>query len=139
MITKSAGTFRDALFGMAESYPDSLLAELLVNFEIGVVAKLIQIYGGQAFQIPRKENVWRDYRDKLVRKTLDLKNDRITRKELAQLFGVSYPYVSAIYRKEKEKYPEASFMKIDALVREIYKRRHEALYKEMTELFSRKL
>jgi len=136
---ESAKVFRDALHVMAEDYPDSFLAELLVHFDVAVIAKLIYLYGGQMFHIPNKDNVWRNYRNKIVRKTLDLRDDKAARKELARFFGISYPYVLAIYRKEKERYPEANFTKIDTIVRKLYKKKCGVLYKEMTELFLRKL
>jgi len=139
MADKAARVFYRALWMAARNSPDSVVADLLAKFSVPVVAKLVKFYSGQQIQIPYEDDIWKTYRNREIRKILDMNNDRVTRNNLARLFGVTRHRVSAIYREEKKKFPKSSKAIAKGTAKEIYDRELCITKKEITEVSSNRL
>jgi len=131
---KSTVVFKEALRVTADFHPDSVVADLLGHIPPRYVAKIVRIYSGQKLCIPSTDDIWRNYRDKVIRETLDTEDNKDVRRRLARFFSVSLSHVSAIYHREKRKHPRNS----SAVAKRAYKKGLKSACREMTELFLRK-
>lgn len=95
--------FHDALHSAAEEYPNTILADLLVQFPIEQVVKFIIYFSGQTIKIPTVDKVWRGYRNHIIFDTLSARDTAFERKRLAKYFGISPSSISIIFSNEKNK------------------------------------
>lgn len=135
---RSTKKFEKALRVSAQSHPDSLLADLLAHFGIDIVIKLVQIYSGQHLKVPGKNEIWKIYRNKIIRHELDHQDNRKKRVKLARSFGISLSHISAILRKERKDHPKATPINVNAIARHIYDEELSEANEETIELFSDK-
>lgn len=131
-----------ALKAAAKDFPNSIVADLMMYFPQKTVLKLLTIFSGQMIRFPKIETVWNSYRNKTIKLTLDIKNDRITRDQLALFFGISANWVSDIYRymkrKEGKKKPRIRAKTVEKTTKRIYMMEQGELMKEFKEVLLRK-
>lgn len=135
---ESVKTFRRALRINVVNKPDSVLGDLMAHFDDRTVMKLIRLYSAKLVKIPDVNEIWRAYRDKIVRNELDKQDTRERRIKLAVFFRISLPHISAILHKERREHPDANDLEIEDAVRHIYDRDLIAGYKEVVEVYPSK-
>ena len=135
---ESIKTFRRALRINVVNKPDSVLGDLMAYFDDKVVIKLIRLYSARSIKIPDVNEIWRVYRDKIVRNELDKEDTRERRIKLAVFFRISLSHISAILHKERREYPDANNLGIEDAVRHIYDRDLIAGYKEVVDVYPNK-
>lgn len=84
-------------------FPNSVVADLLNDFDIEVVVKFILIYSGQHIRVPSVKYIWMKFRNKIIRETLDELDNKKRRALLAARFSISDHTVQKIYSNEKRK------------------------------------
>jgi len=128
--TTSTELFKESVRAMALQHPNSIIADLLTHFSPKIVMEIIQIYSGQQLVIPRIESVWRSYRNKVVRDTLDMRNTLSEREQLAGFFGTSSQYISVIYSNEKKKHPVVSTRTTTSVAERVYRDKVRGAFKD---------
>ena len=94
---KKAAVTGEALIAVALEFPNSVVADFLLYFSPEVVMKLIEVFSGRTIRIPTVSAVWRSYRNKVIFDTLNIKNTRGVRQQLAFFFGIDKVRVSNLY------------------------------------------
>jgi len=135
---ESIKTFRRALRINVVNNPDSVLGDLMAHFDNSVVIKLIRMYSAKSIKIPDVHEVWRVYRDKIIRNELDKEDTRDRRINLAKFFNISLPHISTILHKERREHPSADKLGVEDVVKHIYERDLNAGYKEVVEVYPNK-
>ena len=135
---ESVKTFRRALRINVVNKPDSILGDLMAHFDNKIVIKLIRLYSAKSIKIPDVHDIWRVYRDKIVRKELDSEDTRERRVKLAMFFRISLSHISAILHKERREHPDAGDLEIEDDIRHIYDKDLNAGYKEVVEVYPNK-
>jgi len=135
---ESIKTFRRALRINVVNNPDSVLGDLMAHFDDKTVIKFIRLYSARSIKIPDVHEIWRVYRNKIVRNELDKEDTRDRRIKLAVFFRISLSHISAILHKERREHKDASDLKIEDVVRHIYDRDLTAGYKEVVEVYPNK-
>jgi hypothetical protein len=128
----------EALDALAEQFPSSTVADLLTHFDKDTVLKLMVLYGGSVVRLPQVKTIWTSYRNKIIVETLDTRNDKVTRAQLAEYFGISNIDVSTVYSKAKQTKKYLSNAQVKRIVETIYRKNVEKFHKEMKALFSNK-
>ena len=135
---ESVKTFRRALRINVVNKPDSVLGDLMAHFDNKIVIKLIRLYSAKSIKIPDVHEIWRVYRDKIVRNELDREDTRERRIKLARFFRISLPHISTILHKERRDHPDADDLGVEDAIRYIYDRDLTAGYKEVVEVYPSK-
>ena len=135
---ESVKTFRRALRINVVNKPDSVLGDLMAHFDNKIVIKLIRLYSAKLIKIPDVHEIWRVYRDKIVRNELDKEDTRERRIKLAAFFRISLSLISAILHRERREHPDANDLEIEDVVRHIYDKDLIAGYKEVVEVYPNK-
>lgn len=128
----------EALDALADEYPNSIVADMLTHFNKDIVLQFLVLYGGRQMSLPKTDSIWVSYRNKVIVGTLDVKNDRVTRHQLAEYFGVLDSDVSKIYYQSKQRKKYLSNAQVQRVVDSIYRKNAEKFHKEMKDLFSNK-
>jgi len=130
--------FKEALEALILDYPNSAVAGLMTHFSPEVVIDFIQIYSGQQINVPKVESVWRSYRNKVVCETLDVRNDKSTREQLAVFFGISSSYIPVIYSNEKKKRRIVSLRTIRSAAKRVHVDEMRETLKDAKDILLRK-
>lgn len=99
MKTRTGEVFERAIRLSAESYPNSVIVDLLTLFPIEVVAKILITFEGESVKFPPVYAIMNQYRNSVIKTTLDADNTAATRKRLAAYFGISADSLTMIYRR----------------------------------------
>ena len=111
---------KEMLFATAEERPNSVIVDLLAHFTPEVIMKLIELYSGEQLTFPKIDTIWKHYRNKIIRDTLDVKNTQEIRKQLANYFKISHKRVNDIYREEKLKVRKVGTRFLKGAAKRIY-------------------
>jgi len=135
---KKDDLIQDALESAAEAFPNSIIADLLSHFPPKIVMEFIEIYSGQYLKIPKVDTVWRSYRNKIIRETLDLKNTSVVRRRLSEYFGIPLGRVSSIYRDEKNKKRKYRKSSMEKSLQRIYAKESKKAFEDMKTILYKK-
>ena len=127
-----------ALQALADEQPNSIVADMLTHFDKATVLQILVLYGGTRPRIPKVDQIWNQFRNQTIVDNLDVRNDRVTRHQLAEYFGILDNDVSMIYSKAKQKKKYLSNSQVRRVVETLYKKNVEAFHKDMKALFSNK-
>lgn len=128
---------REAIEAFVKNFPNSFVADLLLYFNKDIILQFIELYSGRRVNIPTIRNIWTNYRNQKIKKTLDEDNTRDAREILAENFGVSREYISDIYSKiSKRGTPRIKHRTIERLVNTIFQKNLRNFYKEIHKLYN---
>jgi len=91
----------DAVAASAGENPKSVIGDLMMHFDAATVIKIIKVFSGRRVNFPKIESVWTHYRNRVVVDTLNLKNTRQIREQLAYFFAISPGKVANIFADSK--------------------------------------
>jgi hypothetical protein len=91
----------DAVAASAGENPKSVVGDLMMHFDATTVIKIIKVFSGRRINFPKIESIWTHYRNKVVVDTLNLKNTRQIREQLAGFFAISSDNVARIFSQSK--------------------------------------
>lgn len=133
-------TFQEILELTAEDFPNSVITDLLRDFPADFVIRFIEIYSGQTFRVPRVETIWKNYRNKVIKETLDKKDTKEVRKQLAGYFGITLEQLSQIYYYEREKQQKVKIneRKMRDSVKRIFRKEVKKTIKDTKEILFKK-
>jgi len=123
---------------VADEFPNSIVADMLTHFDKDTVLQILVLYGGRQLRIPKVDSIWSSYRNKQIMDTLNRRNDRVSRHQLAEYFGISESTVSDLFNKAKQRNKYLSNTQVRRVVDTIYRKYVEKFHKEMKALFSNK-
>jgi len=132
---ESNKVFRRALRINVVNDPDSILGDLMAHFEDDIVIKLIRMYSNKLIKFPDVNDIWRVYRDKIIRNELDKEDNSQRRKDLAKFFRISLSHVSAIFHKERREHPNADKLDVENSIKHIYNRDLNAGYNSSEDVY----
>lgn len=136
-----AEAIETALTAAAKDFPNSVIADLMMYFPQDTVLKLITIFSGQRLRFPKIETIWSSYRNKTIKATLDIKNNRVARDQLALFFGISAEKVVRLYfymKQREKKKPQVRTKTVVGTAKRIYMMEQGALLKEFKEVLLHK-
>lgn len=138
-LEKTTIAFREAVRLYSDRHNDKTLDQLLRNFNVPQVAKLIRLFSNEKIHIPDEKKIWLAYRNKRIRDELDTINPddksaiKQKKQELATLFEILPGRVDAVYSEEKAKFP-GNFDDINKIAYQIYKEEFIHFKKEIENL-----
>ena len=112
--------FQDALYSAAEEYPNTILADLLMQFSIEDVVKFIIYFNGQTLKVPTVERIWRGYRKHIIYNTLSARDTTFERKKLARYFGITDAYVTVLFNQHRNKQNKISKKTVRLSAKRVY-------------------
>lgn len=136
-----AEAIETALVAAAKDFPNSVIADLMMYFPQDTVLKLITIFSGQRLRFPKIETIWSSYRNKTIKTTLDIKNSRVARDQLALFFGISAEKVVRIYsymKQRENKKPKIRTKTVEETAKRIYMMEQSGLLNEFKEVLLHK-
>lgn len=137
-MTKAEKIFLEAMVSVAETYPTSVLGDLLMLFPPEVSVKLVVTFAGDTVSFPKLDTIWKTYRSKVIRNSLVAKNDSVTRTRLAHYFGVSTRKVSEIFHAEKDKERKVTDTLLAKSARRVYRHELDNLLKDVKDALGSK-
>ena len=109
---------KESLNNFVEEFPASHLADLIEHFETDQLCDLIERYEGRCLSFPSIKNIWVKFRNRIIKKELDVDLSRKNRERLAELFDISVDNINKIYwrtcyrdRKKKKYYKKKAVKK----------------------------
>ena len=99
----SKDLFKEALLLSAKEIPNSSIGDLLAILPESYVLLLVESFSGECIKIPKVETIWRIYRNRIIKDTLDQKDTMVVRQKLAEYFGISCDTVKQAYSWEKSR------------------------------------
>lgn len=110
----------DAVIASASNNPKSIIGDLMMHFDAATVIKIIKVFSGRRVNFPKIESVWTHYRNRVVVDTLNLKNTKLIREQLAFFFGISIGKVANIFADSKVVTVHVSENQIDDIAHRMY-------------------
>jgi len=95
--------FKEAVLLVAKEVPNSSIGDLLAVLPESCVLALVESFSGECIKIPKVETIWRVYRNRIIKDTLDQKDTIVIRQKLAEYFGISRDTVNQAYSWEKHR------------------------------------
>ena len=128
----------EGLQAYADKFPNSVVVDLIANFDKEMVLKFLILYGGRQISVPKVDGIWRNYRDQVIEQTLDVKNNRVVRKKLSEYFKVMPRVITDSYARSKYVAKRLSTDAIDRVIETVYRKNTEKLRKYLRGTFSTK-
>jgi len=128
----------EGLQAYADKFPNSVVVDLIANFDKEIVLKFLIFYGGRQISFPKVDGIWRNYRDQVIEQTLDVKNNRAIRKQLSEYFKVTPSIITDSYARSKYIVKKLSTDAIDRVIETTYRKNTEKLRKYLRGTFSAK-
>lgn len=129
---------KQALESLANNYPNSVVADLMTHFEPSIVIELLTLYGGSQVKFPEIDTLWVSYRNQVITEQLVINNNKETRRQLAEYFGVPADKVTDIFSQYKRKTIRVSWSTVEKIIETVYRKNSEIFHREMKQLFSDK-
>lgn len=122
-----------ALSVFTETFPNSVVGDLMMIFPDDIVLKVITCFSGEKVKFPKVETVWKSYRNEIIRQTLDVKRDRQTILRLANYFGISEEHIRYVHRQERQRAQRRKKSSVRRAARVAYRDVFEEMIKEAKE------
>ena len=130
---KEQDLFKNAVIAMAKDVPNSVLADLLSILSEDSVVKIVEGFSGEDLKIPRIEDVWRIYRNKIIKDTLSKKNSKLIKQRLSEHFGIGTDAIQQIYNSERVKEYRIRPKVVDRSIKRIVASKQEDVLKKFRE------
>ncbi len=133
-------TFVEILEITAEDFPNSIVADLLRDFPADFVVRFIEIYSGQRFYVPNIEAVYRKYRNKVIKQTLDKKDTKEIRLQLARHFSITLEQLrqTYIYTSERKKPKVFNAKSMEDSAKRLFRKEAKRTIREMKKVLFKK-
>jgi len=125
--------FKEAVLLVAQEMPNSSIGDLLAVLPESCVLQLVESFSGTCIKIPKVETIWRVYRNRIIKDTLDQKDTMVVRQKLAEYFGITRDTVNQVYNWEKRHHSHLLPSHVGNSVERVVASKHEEILKKFRE------